>query len=311
MRDHLEVVEREHVGRVGDRDAQHAVLLLDRDGAVAAGDLLGDALGDDLVDRRRVEVHERHAEALGEDLRRVDRGDELELDQDLAEPAAGAALHVERLRELLVGDHPVLDEQVADTTADGRGPGVGVDDVVHHTPSIDARRPGLRGSGALGDRDVAGASSRRRAARSVRTRAVGADAARSGTSRGRGQVRRRPADTPGKEARRCCQVRPGCWASSSWSATCSRATTSPSPWPSPAGPATRCPRSCAPRGSSRRRTSPRRSRRRSGVRFVDFTETPLQPRRRAHGARGRRPRVPGDRRRLRRHAPRRRVPGPG
>ena len=135
--DHLEVVEREDVGRVGDRDAQHTVLLLDRDRAVAAGDLLGDALGHDLVDRRRVEVHERHAEPLGQDLGRVDRGDELELDQDLAEPATGAALDVERLGELLIGDHAVLDEEVADAAADRRGRHVGFDDVVDHRPCID------------------------------------------------------------------------------------------------------------------------------------------------------------------------------
>ena len=142
--DHLEVVEREHVGRVGDRDAQHAVLLLDRDRAVAARDLLGDALGDDLVDRRRVEVHERHAEPLGEDLGRVDRGDELELDQDLAEPAAGAALDVERLGELLVGDHPVLDEQVADAAADRRGRQLGSTTSWITRPCIDPETPGLR-----------------------------------------------------------------------------------------------------------------------------------------------------------------------
>ena len=109
------------------------------------------------------------------------------------------------------------------------------------------------------------------------------------------------ADTPGKEARRCCQVRPGYWASSSSSATCCRATTSRSRWPSPAGPGDAAARGAARRGTRvARRTSPRRSRRPSAC-ASSTSPRPAHPDAALDGARRGRPRVPGDRRRLRRH----------
>ena len=77
---------------------------------------------------------------------RVERGDEAQLDEDLTESSTGPALDVESLRELLVGDDPLLDEQVADAAPGRRIGGRGrIDDFVDHLACIDGRSRRIEG----------------------------------------------------------------------------------------------------------------------------------------------------------------------
>ncbi len=88
-----------------------------------------------------MQIDELESQPIREDPGGIEGGDEPQLDEDLAEAAAGATLDVERLRELLLRDHAVLDEQVTDAAAGRGGRRVGFYDFVNHRGCIGGGSP--------------------------------------------------------------------------------------------------------------------------------------------------------------------------
>jgi hypothetical protein len=93
--DRADVVEREHVRRVGHRDDELAVLPPDRDRLVAAGDRLADEADRRRVDARVGEVEILEPDLLGERADEVGLGDRPRLDEDAAELFARPRLLVQ------------------------------------------------------------------------------------------------------------------------------------------------------------------------------------------------------------------------
>ena len=98
-----DVVEREHVRRVGHRDDELPVLPADRDGLVAAGDGLAHEAHGRRVDRGVGEVEVLEPDLLGEGADEVGLGDRAELDEDPAELLARPHLVVQGRVELGLG----------------------------------------------------------------------------------------------------------------------------------------------------------------------------------------------------------------
>ena len=82
--------------------------LVDREDVVLAGDVGRDHLDDGVVDLEAAEVDRRDAELLGEALGDVFLGDEAELDERLAELAAGLLLNAQGFLELILRDQAGL-----------------------------------------------------------------------------------------------------------------------------------------------------------------------------------------------------------
>ncbi len=111
-----QVVDREDVAGVDHGHEQDLVVEeLDRDGAVAASQPLGDRVGDNGVDRGGGEVDVGHAQAAAQGLDQVELVDEPQVEKRLAEPLAGLLLAGRCLLDLLVADDLHLAQDVAKT----------------------------------------------------------------------------------------------------------------------------------------------------------------------------------------------------
>jgi hypothetical protein len=85
-----DVVQGEHVGRVGQGDREHVVGQAHRDGAVALGDVAGEHGQDLLRDGEAPEVQEGQAELVGEGARDLDLVGQAEGGDDLPQPPSTA-----------------------------------------------------------------------------------------------------------------------------------------------------------------------------------------------------------------------------
>ena len=119
--DRADVVDREHVRRVGHRDDEPAVLPADRDRLVAAGERLGDERRDRTVDRAVVEVDELEADLAGQGADELRFGDGPRLDQEAAERLAAPGLFGQRRVELGVGEQSFVYEQAPSGVASPTG----------------------------------------------------------------------------------------------------------------------------------------------------------------------------------------------
>ena len=113
--DHRDVVDRQHVGRVGHGQQELPVVVLaDRDRVVAAHEARVDQarqVGVDLEDR---EVDALDAEPLGQHARQLLRRQDAVLDQHAAGEAAGLAGVHHRALDVLLLREPELDDDLAD-----------------------------------------------------------------------------------------------------------------------------------------------------------------------------------------------------
>ena len=112
-----DVVEGEHVGRVGQGDGEHVVGQGHRDRAVADGDVAGED-GQRLVrDGQVAQVEEGQAELVGEGARDRDLVGQAEGGDDLPQPPSTAlvlALDAQRLVQLRVGEDLPGDQHLAE-----------------------------------------------------------------------------------------------------------------------------------------------------------------------------------------------------
>ena len=113
----LDVVHGEDVRRIGHGDRDRGAGLVDGKDVVLAGDVGRDQLDDRRVDLEVDEVDRRHAELLRETLGDVFLGDEAELDERLAELAAGLLLELERFLELILTDQTRFGQKLAEAYA--------------------------------------------------------------------------------------------------------------------------------------------------------------------------------------------------
>lgn len=97
--------------RVGHGDEERVVLEANRDRPQPFAHVGPHAARREGVDRRRLQVEVRHVVLDRDRPGDVLLEDEAELDEDVAEPPAGAALNVERAIELLGPEQPLLNEQ--------------------------------------------------------------------------------------------------------------------------------------------------------------------------------------------------------
>ena len=110
----LDVVHREHVGRVAHRDRQRRAGLVHREDTVLAGDLARHDLDDGRVDLEVREVDRGDAELLGERLGDVALGNRPDPHQGLADLAALFALELERRFQLLLRDELLLEKEISE-----------------------------------------------------------------------------------------------------------------------------------------------------------------------------------------------------
>ncbi len=108
-----EVIQRDHVRRVGRRDREHPVVLGDGDHLVANGELRRHDVHGALV---HVEAHqvgdEAQAHRRGFRLQHVPFRGHFQIHQYLGKVAARRALMLPRLLQLLRREHPLLDQQL-------------------------------------------------------------------------------------------------------------------------------------------------------------------------------------------------------
>ena len=114
----LEVVERQHVGRVAHGDDQRLVGAVDRDDAVLARHVLRDESDDVALDVELAQVDRRDAVLLGQELRQVLFLDDAELDQAVAEALTRLLGRFLGLLQLIGGDELLADEELAKSTHD-------------------------------------------------------------------------------------------------------------------------------------------------------------------------------------------------
>ena len=112
----LDVVDREDVRRVAHRDDERGAGAVDRDDVVLLADLLRDELDDLRVDLEVVEVDRRDAVLLGEEVGELRLLDGADLDEVVADAAAGLGLLVLGLLELRHRDEVLADQQLAKST---------------------------------------------------------------------------------------------------------------------------------------------------------------------------------------------------
>jgi len=115
----LDVVQREHVGRVGGGDGDAGADPLEHQDPAALGDRPGQQPYVVGHDDGAAEVDQRQPEGLGERLRDLALGAEAGFDDHCAEPLAGALvghppLQGERLLQLGIGEQPLLHQDLAD-----------------------------------------------------------------------------------------------------------------------------------------------------------------------------------------------------
>ena len=125
-RHELDVVHREHVGRIAHRDRQGRSRLVHREDTVLAGDLAGDDLDDGRIDLEVREVDRRHSELLGERLGDVALGDRADAHERLADLPALLALELQGGIELILRDQLLFEEEISEFYGHGVGMMVGV-----------------------------------------------------------------------------------------------------------------------------------------------------------------------------------------
>ncbi len=112
-----QVVERDHVERIGDRDLKHVPLALEREQAGLAGDVLGHQLHRlGLGVRELLGGRDRQRELLAQQLDDVALVYQAEPDQGLAQALARVGARLHRLLELVGGDASALHQQLAEAT---------------------------------------------------------------------------------------------------------------------------------------------------------------------------------------------------
>ncbi len=100
------------VGGIGKAHPQHPVMFVQHQGAEAARLGLGEQLDEIGLRLERAQVHELGAQLAGQRLGDALFRDVAAFDEDAAELAAAALLFIERQFQLLVGEQPLLDQQV-------------------------------------------------------------------------------------------------------------------------------------------------------------------------------------------------------
>ena len=110
--DPAEVVEGQDVGRVGHGHEDLAVTAVDRQPPVPAAHGLWHLLGQLQVDRALLQVDELQAELLGQGPDELGGGHQAAVEQDLAQLAARAPLLAEGGLDLVIGQHPGIDEDL-------------------------------------------------------------------------------------------------------------------------------------------------------------------------------------------------------
>ncbi len=115
----LDFLDEEEVGGLGDGDGERAVDEEEGEDGVCLDELARELVGDSRVGDPRGELCVGDAVGLGERFDDLVFGDEVEVDEDLAEESllACAALFGERVLELRAGEEPLLDEELAELEA--------------------------------------------------------------------------------------------------------------------------------------------------------------------------------------------------
>lgn len=115
VRQHAEIIEREHIVGVCHGDHDTPAALRDRQRLVSTGDLLGNATRHDQVESTQREVDEVVAESLRQDACEVHRRDRAHLHERLSDAPPGFPLQSERVREVFGADETALGQHLADT----------------------------------------------------------------------------------------------------------------------------------------------------------------------------------------------------
>ena len=120
-RHELDVVHREHIGRVDHRDRDRGACFGNGQDGVLARDVGGDDLDHRLVDLHRGEIDRGHAEVLRQRLDEVALGHMAELDQIGSEASALLFLESEGFLKLQLRDLSALDQGLAEFRGVGGG----------------------------------------------------------------------------------------------------------------------------------------------------------------------------------------------
>ncbi len=112
-----DLVVGEDIGRIAHADQEFGAAVFEHQAAVAACVAFGQEPTGGDVDAVVAQVEHRDAELATEELQQFVFLEEAELDQRETGPTAAATLLVERLRQLRLGDQPVLHQQIADAQA--------------------------------------------------------------------------------------------------------------------------------------------------------------------------------------------------
>ena len=112
-----DVVQRQHVGRVGQGDGEHVVGQGDRHRHVPHGDVAGQHRQGLVGDRQAAEVDERQPELVGEGAGDLHLVGEAQLGDDLPEPAPPARvlpLRPQGMLELVAREHAAVDQHLTE-----------------------------------------------------------------------------------------------------------------------------------------------------------------------------------------------------